>query len=155
MNEIFVYNSSKQRISTILNDRDGSGKCFQCVAFFDAIRNRSKSERILVLCNDKHNLEKWHFHIGNLLETATIQNYDCNDTSPANESSNVLLATIDCAFENIDKLTQYQFECMVVQDSQLELGEKAFGQLAKIRATHTIYVTGVDLMVSQSLIIFF
>lgn len=99
-------------------------------------------------------LQKWHFHIENLLETATVHSFDSNHRSPANEQSNILLGTIEHSIANIDKLMEYEFECMVVQDSQLELQANTFDQLAKIRATHKIYVTGENIMVGSDFVDF-
>lgn len=139
-----------QRTSTILNDSDRSGKRFQCAAFLDAILRPSNDKRILILCNDTASLNKWHFHIASLLDTAIVRLGDQQsmDALQVDIVAKVLLSTVKLAAANVHVLMQYTFETMVVEDPLLQLDTSTYDQLITITALYTIYITGADLTVS-------
>lgn len=111
----------------------------------------SNDKRILILCNSKHNLNKWHFHIESLLEQANVRVCDQQSihTLQEDNTSNVFLITIQCAIENLKYLSEMVFECMAISDPLLEINETMFDQLAEISTVYKTYITGEDLTVRQ------
>lgn len=148
MNEKNVY-FAFQRKSTILNDENGSGKCFQCVAFLDAILNCSSSKKILIICQVKQKLFLWKYHIDKLLENVSTRIADeQNDTNQSESLVAVTISSIDYVLSNLPKFTTHEFDCLILQDQDLQISAKSFKSLMEIKATSKIFLCGNNLMVS-------
>lgn len=138
-----------QHQSIILNDESGSGKCFQCIAFFDAILRASTSNRILIICKNKQNLEHWQYHIDCFLRNVSAKISD-------NEIDNVdadatTIASLDHVLTNFNKFTTTEYDCVVLQDQSSEISMHAFERLKEIKTTCKIVLCSNDLMVNQIL----
>lgn len=144
---LFIF----QKKSTILNDENGSGKCFQCVAFLDAILRCSLNAHILIICQLKQNLAHWKYHIDNLLENVNTKIADDdNGSEQSGSSSSIIIASIDYVLGNLLTLTAKTFDCLILQDQHLQVSAAVFMRLTEIKATCKIVICSKDLIVSMN-----
>lgn len=140
-----------QQTASILNDESGSGKCFQCIAFCDAILRLSKTVRILIICQRYTSLEHWQFHIDCFLENVRTRVADNqNDTQDDDDdhTTNVItIASMDYVSNNLSVFTANQMDCVIFQDQQLQASLQLFERLNCIKTTHKIILGSSDLMV--------
>lgn len=137
-----------QQTACILNDESGSGKCFQCIAFCDAILRLSKTLRILIVCQRYTSLEHWQFHIDCFLENVQTHIADNeNDTQDDYTTNVITIASIDYVINNLSVFTANQMDCVILQDQQLEASFQSFERLNGIKTTHKIILGSNDLMV--------
>lgn len=138
-----------QRKSTILNDENGSGKCFQCVAFLNAILNCSSRKKILIICQLNEKLLYWKYHIDNLLENASSRIADDqNDVDQGQSLVAVTIASIDYVLSNLPTFTAHEFDILILQDQYLQISAKTFKRLMEIKTTSKILLCSNNLIVS-------
>lgn len=138
-----------QQTACILNDESGSGKCFQCIAFCDAILRLSKTVRILIICQRHTCLEHWQFHIDCFLENVRTQIADNenDDTHDDYTTNSITIASIDYVLNNLSVFTANQMDCVIFQDQHLQASFQSFERLNGIKTTHKIILGSIDLMV--------
>ncbi|XP_031631749.1 uncharacterized protein LOC116346009 [Contarinia nasturtii] len=145
----FLYRNYKKSNSCILNDECNSGKCFQCVAFVDAILRTSASSRILIICQRKQCLEYWQYHIDCFLENVNAKIVDSNnDTQQHNTlpTNGAIIASLDHVLNHSSIFTTNKFDCVIVQDQNLQITNNIFEQIKQIEATSKIVLCSNDLM---------
>lgn len=149
---VFTYFNLFQEKSVILNDEGGSGKCFQCVAFFDALLTTSKSMNILVICHDKKCLEHWQYHIDCLLENVSVKVADIESDSQTHKPNGLItIVSMDYVLNHLDSFTQHNYDCAVIQDQQLQISPDVFAQLRLLHLKCKIILCSKDLIVSVDL----
>lgn len=137
-----------QQSACILNDESGSGKCFQCIAFCDAILRLSNTVRILIICQQQTSLEHWQFHLDCFIENVRTRIADNeNDTQDDCTMNAVTIASIDYVLNNLSVFNANQMDCVIFQDQQLQTSFESFERLSSIKATYKIFLGSNDLMV--------
>lgn len=137
-----------QQSACILNDESGSGKCFQCIAFCDAIVRLSPTIRILIICQRDTSLEHWQFHFDCFLDNVRTRIADKeNDTQDDSTMNAVTIASINYVLNNLSAFKANQMDCVIFQDQQLQTSFESFERLSSIRTTHKIFIGGDYLMV--------
>lgn len=145
----FFYFQNK---SLILNDEGGSGKCFQCVAFFDAILTASKSTKILIICHDKKCLEHWQYHIDCLIENVSVKVADSeNDSQIDKPTDSITIASLNYVLNHLTSFSQHNYDCVVIQDQLLQISPDVYTQLGQLNGKCKIILCSSDLSVSVDL----
>lgn len=138
-----------QQSACILNDEGGSGKCFQCVAFFDAILRSTECMHILVICQRKQSLDHWQYHIDCFLENRNSKIADNERSTQFDGSPNpITIASVDYVLSNLPSFMGHNYDCLIFHDQHLQTLADSFTQLNKIKATYRIALCSGDLMVS-------
>lgn len=137
-----------QHTACILNDESGSGKCFQCIAFCDAILRLSKTAQILIICQQRTSLEHWQFHMDCFIENVRTRIAD-NETDTQDDCTMnaVTIASLNYVLNNLSVFKANQMDCVIFQDQQLQTTPESFERLSSIRTTHRIFLGSDDLMV--------
>lgn len=143
--DVFFFQFQHQ--STILNDESGSGKCFQCIALFDAILRASPSTRILIICKSKQNVEHWQYHVDCFLRNVSAKIAD-NEKGKVGADA-VTIASLDHVLANFGTFTTTENDCVVVQDQYSDVSAHVFDRLKKIKSKCKIILCSNDLMVNQ------
>ncbi|XP_055322232.1 uncharacterized protein LOC129578122 [Sitodiplosis mosellana] len=144
----FLYRNYKKHKSSILNDEGGSGKCFQCVAFFDAIFRASTSSRVLVICQRKQNLEHWQYHIECFLRnlSATIADNKRDTQQDHADEDTIKIASLDYVLTHFAAFATLEYDCVILQDQHTQISVDVFERLKQIKATCKIMLCSNDLM---------
>lgn len=136
-----------QHQSSILNDESGSGKCFQCIAFIDAILRASTSTRILIICKNKQNLQHWQYHVDCFLRNISVKVAD-NESGDIGSDA-ITIASLDHVLSNFGTFTTTNYDCVILQDQHTEISVDVFQRLKKIKTKCKIILCSDDLMVNK------
>lgn len=135
-----------------MNDIDGAGKCFQCVAFFDAIFRSLPGSHILVICERKQDLDHWHYHIDGLLNNLTVLVADKQRESQIGQSTSSLnkitLVSSAYALEHINQINAEPYIYLVLHDPYMQLTAGAFAKLKAIQVPGKLVSCNRDIVVS-------
>lgn len=132
-----------------MNDESGSGKCFQCIALFDAILRTSDTNRILVICQRRQSLEHWQYHLDCFLRNVNTKIADNESDRKQDKTCTeaITVASLDHVLTHFPAFKTVKFDCLVLQDQQAQITVDIFERLIQIKTTCKIFLCSDDLMV--------
>lgn len=138
-----------QHKSSILNDESGSGKCFQCIALFDAILRTSDTKRILIICQRRQSLEHWQYHTDCFLRNVNTKIADNESDIKQDKACTeaITIASLDYVLTHFPAFKTIKFDCLVLQDQYAQMALDIFERLKHIRTKCKIFLCSDDLMV--------
>lgn len=138
-----------QHKSAILNDDSGTGKLFQCVAFFDAVLKTKTPAHILVICQNKQSLDLWHYCIDTLLENVpvVIADFEPHFDQSTSTMKRITLVSSSYALIHLDQLKTIRYDYLVIQDQHLQLSTASLERLKEIQASHKLILCSINLFV--------
>lgn len=135
-----------------MNDIDGAGKCFQCVAFFEAIFRSVPGSHILVICERKQDLDHWHYHIDGLLDNLTVLVADEQRESQLGQSTSglnkITLVSSAYALEHINQINAEPYIYLILHDPHMQLSAASFAKLTDIHVPRKLVSCNRDIVVS-------